>query len=69
MHLVSVLRDPLLMQEARKRFDKASLIYDQVHSQSEIISNFPMQIPLALSNMDAKHTAYDNEPTVLEAAK
>ena len=42
MHLVYVLRDPLLMQEARKRFDKASLIYDQVHSQSEIISNFPM---------------------------
>jgi len=32
MHLVSALRDPLLMQEARKRFDKASLIYDQVHS-------------------------------------
>ena len=40
MHLDSALRDPLLMQEARKRFDKASLIYDQVHSQSQVFSYF-----------------------------
>ena len=60
MHLVSVLRDPLLMQEARKRFDKASLIYDQVHSQSQIISNFPMYIPPALKNVgDPTSTSND----------
>lgn len=29
-----VLRDLLLVQEARKRFDKASMVYDQVHPSS-----------------------------------
>jgi len=62
MHLDSALRDPLLMQEARKRFDKASLIYDQVHSQLQVFSYFPMwYIPPQLKNMDAKWTAYDND--------
>lgn len=32
--------DPFLVQEARKRFDKASLIYDQVHSYLQMLYNF-----------------------------
>lgn len=43
MHLVSVVRGLFLVQEARKRFDKASLIYDQVHSHSQILSKFDLQ--------------------------
>ena len=36
----TVLRDLLLVQEARKRFDKASITYDQVRPLFEILSNF-----------------------------
>lgn len=34
--------DPFLVQEARKRFDKASLTYDQVHSHFQMLFNFDM---------------------------
>lgn len=37
---VSVITGLSLVQEARKRFDKASLIYDQVHSYFQVLSNF-----------------------------
>lgn len=41
---VSALTDLVLIQEARKRFDKASLLYDQVHLASEILKSFTIFI-------------------------
>lgn len=46
--LVFAIRDIVLVQEARKRFDKASLLYDQVHSTFLLFRNFVVTVNVIL---------------------
>ena len=46
--LVFAIRDNVLVQEARKRFDKASLLYDQVHSTFLLFRNFVVTVNVIL---------------------